>query len=71
MKRIRHASEQIIRKLKTAGQFIVQGKTIASVCDVAEVIRPSDHCWEGPSVGLQSEESERLTQLKSANACLK
>jgi hypothetical protein len=29
MKRIRHTPEQIIRKLKTAEQLIIQGKTVA------------------------------------------
>ena len=41
MKRTRHTAEQIIRKLKTAEQLIAQGKTVAEVCRVIEVMRPT------------------------------
>ncbi len=41
MKRTRHTSEQIIRKLKTAEQLIGQGKTIADVCRVIDVTQPT------------------------------
>jgi putative transposase len=40
-KRIRHTGEQVIRKLKTAGQLIAQGKTVADVCRVIEVTQPT------------------------------
>ena len=37
MKRIRHAAEQIIRKLQTAEQLIAQCKIIADLCRGADV----------------------------------
>ena len=43
MQRIRHTAEQIIRKLKTAEQLIVQGKTVADVCRAIEVTQPTYH----------------------------
>jgi len=36
MKRTRHTVKQIIRKLKTAEQLIVQGKTVVEACQVIE-----------------------------------
>jgi len=39
MKRTSHTAEQIIRKLNTAEQLIVQGKTVADVCRVIEVMQ--------------------------------
>ena len=41
MKRARHTAEQVIRKLKTAEQLIVQGKTVTEVCRVIEVTQPT------------------------------
>jgi len=37
MKRTRHTTEQIIRKLKTAEQLIAQGRTVVEVCRLIEV----------------------------------
>ena len=45
MKRARHTAEQVIRKLKTAEQLIVQGKTVTEVCRVIEVTQPTYHRW--------------------------
>ena len=46
MKRICHTAKQITRKLKTAEQLIVQGKTVADVCRAIEVTQPSYHRWK-------------------------
>lgn len=43
MKRTRHTAEQIIRKLRTAEQLITQGKTVAEVCRVIEVMQLTYH----------------------------
>ncbi|MFM7651904.1 MAG: transposase [Vulcanococcus sp.] len=71
MKRTRHTAEQIIRKLKTAEQLIVQGKTVADVCRVIEVTQPTYHRWRQQYGGMQAEEARRLTQLEKENARLK
>jgi transposase-like protein len=70
MKRIRHTPEQIIRKLKTAEQLISQGKTVAKVCRVIEVTKPTYHCWRQQYGGMQAEVARRLTQLETENARL-
>ena len=71
MKRTRHTAEQIIRKLKTAEQLIVQGKTVADVCRVLEVAQPTYHRWRQLYRGIKAEEAKRLTQLEKENARLK
>jgi len=71
MKRTRHTAEQIIRKLKTAEQLIVQGKTVADVCRVIEVTLPTFYRWRQLYGGMQAEEARRLTQLEKENARLK
>jgi hypothetical protein len=40
IKRDLHTPQLIIRKLKTADQLIVQGKSFADVCRVFEVVQP-------------------------------
>lgn len=45
MKRTRHTSEEISRKLKAAEQLIAQGKTVAEVCRDIEVSQPIYHRW--------------------------
>ena len=43
MKHKRHTPEQIIRKLRTAGQLLNQGQTVADVCRTLEVSAPTYH----------------------------
>ena len=71
MKRTRHTPEQITRKLQTADQLIVQGKTVADVCRVLEVAQPTYHRWRQLYGGMKAEEAKRLTQLEKENARLK
>ena len=68
IKYTRQTGEQIIHKLKSAEQLIVQGKTVADVCRVIEVMQPTDHCWRQQYGGIQAEEGRRLTQLEKENA---
>ncbi len=55
MKRNRHTPEQIIRRLKTAGQRIVQDKTDSDVCRVIEVSQATHHRWRQQYGGMQAE----------------
>ena len=71
MKRSRYTPEQFIRKLKTADQLIVQGKTVADICRVLEVAQPTYHRWRQLYGGMKAEEAKRLTQLEKENARLK
>jgi putative transposase len=71
MKRIRHTPEQIIRKLNTADQLIVQDQTVAEVCRVLEASQPTYHRWRQLYGAMKAEEAKRLTQLEKENARLK
>ena len=71
MKRTRHTTEQIIRKLKTAEQMIAQGKTVVEVCRVIEVTQPTYHRWRQQSGGMQAEEARWVNQRAKENARLK
>ena len=46
MKRKRHNSEQIIRKLRTAEQLLNQGQAVADVCRALEVSVPTYYRWQ-------------------------
>ena len=46
MKRQRHSPEQIIRKLRTADQFLNQGQSVADVCWALEVSAATCHRWQ-------------------------
>ena len=45
MKRTRHTPKPIIRKLKTADQFLAQGQTVADSRRVTQVSLPTHHRW--------------------------
>jgi hypothetical protein len=46
MKRIRHSSKQIIRKLITADQLLNQSLSVADVCPALEVSAATYHRWQ-------------------------
>jgi putative transposase len=57
LKHTRHISDQITRKLKTAEQFIAQGKTVTDVCRVMQVPQPTYHRWRQQYGGMQAEDA--------------
>jgi len=71
MKRTRHTTEQIIRKLKTADQLLAQGQTVADACRILEVSQPTYHSWRQLYAGMKAEEDKRLSQLEKENVRLK
>jgi len=46
MKKRRHTTEQIIRKLREAEAALAAGKTVAEVCQVLEVSDATYHRWQ-------------------------
>ena len=70
MKRKRHTSEQIIRKLLTAEQLNNQGQNVADVCRALEVSAPTYHRWQQLYSGMKDIEAKRLKGLEQGNACL-
>lgn len=45
MKRIRHSSEQIIRKLRESEGMLSAGRTIGEVCQKLEISEQTFHRW--------------------------
>lgn len=70
MKRTKYTAEQIIRKLKTAKQLIVKGKSVADVCRFIDVMSPSYNLRRQQYSGMQVEQTRRLSQLEKGNAWL-
>jgi transposase-like protein len=71
MKRTKHSADQIILKLKTAEQLIVQVKIVVEVCRVIELTQPTYHRWRQHYGVILSKEARRLTQLQKEHARLK
>ena len=70
MNRTRHTPEQIIRKLNTADQLIVQGMIVAHVCRIPELTQPTYHRWRQLYGGIKAEQAKQLTQLEKENVRL-
>ena len=54
MKPIRHTTEQIICKLKSAEKLIAQPNIVVNVGHVIEVTEPTDHRWRQQYRGMES-----------------
>jgi putative transposase len=68
MKRKRHSSEQIIRKLRTADQLPNQGQSVADVCRALEVSAATYHRWQQLYGGMKATEAKRLKELEQENS---
>jgi transposase-like protein len=71
MKRKRHSSEQIIRKLRDADRMLSEGRTIAEVCQTLEVAEATFHRWRNQYGGMKADEAKRLKELEIENGRLK
>jgi len=71
MKKRRHTTEQIIRKLREAEAALAAGKTVAEVCQVLEVSDATYHRWQRQYGGMQPDEVKRMRGLEEENRRLK
>ena len=71
MKRKRHSSEQIIRKLRTVEQILNQGQSVDDVCRVLEVSAPTYYRLQQLYGGMKATEAKRLKELELENTRLK
>jgi putative transposase len=71
MKRKRHTSEQIIRKLREADAQLSAGVTISEVARGFGVSETTYHRWRNQYGGMKAEEAKRLRELEKENARLK
>jgi hypothetical protein len=71
MKKKRHTPEQIIKKLRTAGEEQARGTGIEEVCRKLEISVATYHRWNKEYGGAKMETVKRLKELEKENARLK
>ena len=71
MKRMRHASEQIIAKLRDADAMLGTGASIGQVCQKLGISEQTFHRWRNQYGGMKASEAKRLKELVVENARLK
>lgn len=71
MKRKRHTSEQIVRKLREAERLKAEGYTIAQICQQLEVSEQTYHRWKNEYGGLGEDQAKRMKDLEAENQRLK
>ena len=71
MKRKRHGTDEIIRKLREAEAMQAQGQTVAQVCQKLEVSEQTLHRWRQQYRGMGDDQIKRLKELEEENRRLK
>lgn len=71
MKRKRHRSEEIIRKLRAAEQLLASGEGVAQVCQKLEISQQTLGRWRQQFRGMGDDEIKRLRSLEEENRRLK
>lgn len=71
MKRKRHRTDEVIRKLREAEALEAQGQTVAQVCQKLEVSEQTLHRWRKQFRGMGDEQIKRLKELEEENRRLK
>ena len=71
MKRKRHRTDEVIRKLREAEVLEGQGQTIAQVCQKLEISEQTLHRWRKQYRGMGDEQIKRLKELEEENRRLK
>ncbi len=67
MKRKRHTSEQIIRKLREADGLLADGKTIAEIGQRLEISEQTFHRWRTQYGGMKGDDMKHLKELQTEN----
>ena len=71
MKKKLHTPEQIIKKLRTAGEEQARGTSIEEVCRKLEISVATYHRWNKEYGGAKMETVKRLKELEKENVRLK
>jgi putative transposase len=71
MKRKRHTTEQIIRKLREAEAMEGSGQTIGQVCQRLEISEQTLFRWRKQFRGMGDDQIRRLKELEEENRRLK
>ena len=71
MARRRHASEQIIRKLRVADRLQAEGTEGAEIARQLEIAEATLHRWRNQFGGMKAADAKRLKELEKENSQLK
>jgi putative transposase len=71
MKRTRHTSEQVIRKLRDADRMLAEQKSIAEIAKELGVSENTYHRWRNQFGGMKADDVKRLKELERENQRLK
>lgn len=71
MKRKRHGTEEIIRKLREAEVLEGQGQTIGQVCQKLEISEQTLFRWRKQFRGMEDDQIKQLKELQEENRRLK
>ena len=71
MKRKRHTSEQIIRKLREAERLKGEGCDVAQICQQLEISQQTYHRWKNAYGGMGEDQAKRMKELEAENQRLK
>lgn len=71
MKRKRHSTDEIIRKLREAEALEAQGQGVAQVCQRLEISEQTLHRWRKQFRGMGDDQIKQLKELQEENRRLK
>lgn len=71
MKRKRHGTDEVIRKLREAEALEAQGQTIGQVCQRLEISEQTLHRWRKQFRGMGDAQIKELRRLQEENRRLK
>lgn len=71
MKRKRHTTEEIIRKLREADQLAASGEKMAGICQKLEISEQTLGRWRQQCRGMGDDEIKQLRALQEENRRLK
>lgn len=71
MKRKRHGTDEIIRKLREAEQLEAAGHSAAQICQKLEISAATLARWQNKFRGVGEKEIKRLRELEAENLRLK
>jgi transposase-like protein len=71
MKRKRHGTDEIIRKLREAEALEAQGQGVAQVCQKLEISEQTLHRWRKQFRGMGDDQIKQLKELQEENRRLK
>ena len=71
MKRKKHTSEQIVRKLREAERLKGEGHTVGQICQQLEISEQTYHRWKNEYGAMDKDQAKKLKDLEAENRRLK